>query len=165
MSSPVLIGDTIYLHQKNQRATALGTEDGEIRWTSSPFGKYWSMVANGDKLLALDQRGELLLIDASPEEFRLLDRCNVADDSWAHLAVVGTDGYTQNNTILTNNDGEVRTTVPAANQENVVDTVTVAVCIPLGELETTPSDCNTVPIGGMPAVPGRLIGTTITYTF
>ena len=49
------------------------------------------MVANGDKLLALDQRGELLLIEATPEEFRLIDRRRVADDSWAHLAVSGNE--------------------------------------------------------------------------
>jgi len=50
--------------------------------------QYWSMVANGDKILALDQTGELLLIDASPAELKLVDRRTVADDAWAHIAVV-----------------------------------------------------------------------------
>ena len=45
------------------------------------------MIANNDRILALDQRGELLLIDASPDEFRLIDRRDVAEDSWAHVAV------------------------------------------------------------------------------
>ena len=87
MSSPVLIGDTIYLHQKNQRATALGTEDGEIRWTSSPFGKYWSMATNGQKILALDNSGELLLVTPSSVALEIDDRMKVADDSWAHIAI------------------------------------------------------------------------------
>jgi outer membrane protein assembly factor BamB len=47
------------------------------------------MVANGDRILALDQRGELLLIRANPSQFELIDRRQVAEDSWAHLAVCG----------------------------------------------------------------------------
>ena len=87
MSSPVLIGDTIYLHQKNQRATALGTEDGDIRWTSSPFGKYWSMVTNGKKILALDNTGELLLVTPSSVALEIDDRMKVANNCWAHIAI------------------------------------------------------------------------------
>jgi hypothetical protein len=49
------------------------------------------MVANGDKLLALDERGELLLIQASPDEFKLIGRRKVADNSWAHLAIVNSE--------------------------------------------------------------------------
>ena len=85
----MVIDGHIYLHLRNQRFVCLEAKTGVARWTTKPFGKYWSMVVNGDKLLALDQRGELLLIEATPQEFRLLDRRQVADDSWAHLAVVG----------------------------------------------------------------------------
>ena len=88
MSSPVVIDDHIYMHLRNRRFICLDARTGEQRWITKPFGKYWSLVANGTKLLALDQTGELLLIDASPDEFKLLDRCMVADESWAHLAVV-----------------------------------------------------------------------------
>jgi outer membrane protein assembly factor BamB len=87
MSSPVHIDGSIYLHAKNQRLLALSAETGDIRWTSRPFGKYWSMVTNGEQILALDSSGELLLIGADPEKFDLVDRTKVADDSWAHLAV------------------------------------------------------------------------------
>jgi len=45
------------------------------------------MVVSGDKILALDQRGDLLLIKANPQQFELMDKRKVADDSWAHLAV------------------------------------------------------------------------------
>lgn len=89
MSSPVVIDGHIYMHLRNQRLTCLEAASGAECWTTKPFGKYWSMVANGNRLLALDERGELLLIDASPEEFKLVDRRQVADNSWAHLAVVG----------------------------------------------------------------------------
>ncbi len=89
MSSPVLIGESIYMHLKNQRFSALSTQDGEIRWTSSPFGKYWSMVSNGKNILALDNSGELLLINANDDSLDVADQIKVADDAWAHLAVQG----------------------------------------------------------------------------
>ncbi len=89
MSSPVVIDGYIYLHLRNQRFVCLDANTGEEKWTTPPLGKYWSMVANGTRILALDQSGELLLIDASPDEFRLLGRRQVADDSWAHVATAG----------------------------------------------------------------------------
>ncbi|TWU42479.1 PQQ-binding-like beta-propeller repeat protein [Novipirellula artificiosorum] len=87
MSSPVVIDDTIYLHLKNQRFAAIAVDDGAIRWTSAPFGKYWSMVACGDKMLCLDQTGELLLIQADDEKLNIIDRVQVGSDTWAHLAI------------------------------------------------------------------------------
>lgn len=93
MSSPVVVDQHIYLHLKNQRFTCIHAGTGQERWTTQPFGKYWSMVANGDKLLALDQKGELLLLQAAPEEFRMSDRRNVGGESWAHLAVAGSQVF------------------------------------------------------------------------
>ncbi len=88
MSSPVIVGDYVYLHLRNQRFTCIELSTGESMWTTTPFGKYWSMVVNGDRILALDERGELLLIRANPQEFELIDRLQVSDEStWAHLAV------------------------------------------------------------------------------
>ncbi|MEM8680398.1 MAG: PQQ-binding-like beta-propeller repeat protein [Planctomycetota bacterium] len=88
MSSPVIIGDHLYLHLRNQRFASIDLRTGETNWTSTPYGKYWSMVVNGDKILALDERGELLLIAANPDAFELLGSCEVSDqETWAHLAV------------------------------------------------------------------------------
>jgi len=89
MSSPIVIGNHIYLHLRSQRFTCLDVDTGKERWTTAPFGKYWSMIANGTQILALDERGELLLINATPDKFDLLDRRKVAENSWAHVAVVG----------------------------------------------------------------------------
>lgn len=89
MSSPVIIGDYVYNHLKNRRFTCVNAKTGEIAWTTQPYGKYWSMVAQGNKILALDQRGDLLLIQADPSEFKLLDSRSIASDAWAHLAVSG----------------------------------------------------------------------------
>jgi outer membrane protein assembly factor BamB len=87
MSSPVVIGGHLYLHLKNQRFCCLNASTGEECWRTEPFGKYWSLVTDGERILALDQRGELLLIRANPEQFELLDRRKVAEDSWAHVAL------------------------------------------------------------------------------
>jgi len=87
MSSPVVIEGHAYLHLRNQRFTCIDLKSGESRWTTTPFGKYWSMVANGSKILALDEKGELLLINATAEKFDLLDRRQIAEDAWAHIAV------------------------------------------------------------------------------
>lgn len=90
MGSPVVIGDYAYLHLRNQRFCCIDLRTGEEAWRTKPFGKYWSLVAQGDRLLALDETGDLRLIEANPAEFRLLDARHVADSStWAHLAVSG----------------------------------------------------------------------------
>ncbi|MEZ6108113.1 MAG: PQQ-binding-like beta-propeller repeat protein [Pirellulaceae bacterium] len=90
MSSPVVINDHLFLHLRNQRFTCLDLEDGEAAWTSTPFGKYWSLVANGNLILALDERGELLLIDADPAELKIMSRREVVEaEAWAHVAVCG----------------------------------------------------------------------------
>lgn len=91
MSSPNVIDGHLYLHLRNQRFTCLNLETGEVRWTTTPFGKYWSTVTDGEKILALDQNGDLLLIRANPEKFDLINRRKVADDSWAHIAVSEND--------------------------------------------------------------------------
>jgi outer membrane protein assembly factor BamB len=87
MSSPVVVGDHIYLHQKSQRFSCLSVDDGSIRWTSEPYGKYWSMIHNGDKILALDETGDLLLIRANPERLEILDTIKAAENAWSHIAL------------------------------------------------------------------------------
>lgn len=90
MSTPVVIGGHAYLHLQNQRFTCIDLKTQERTWTSNGFGKYCSLVAQGDRILALDQRGVLLLIKANPKEFELIDEMNISDaDTWAHLAVSG----------------------------------------------------------------------------
>jgi outer membrane protein assembly factor BamB len=94
MSTPVVIDGHAYLHLQDQRFTCIDLRTGERSWTSKAFGKYCSLVAQGDRILALDQRGSLLLLRASPKEFELLDEMKVSDEeTWAHLAVAGDELY------------------------------------------------------------------------
>ena len=91
MSSPVVVGKYAYLHRQNQRISCVDLEAGKVAWTTEKtFGKYWSMVAQGDKILALDQRGTLYLLKANPEKFELIDEIAVSkQETWGHLAVAG----------------------------------------------------------------------------
>jgi outer membrane protein assembly factor BamB len=94
MSSPIVIGGHAYVHLRNQRFACLDLATGKEAWITKPFGRYWSMVAQGDRILALDETGDLRLIRATPEEFELLGEAKVAaEESWAHLAIEGRDLY------------------------------------------------------------------------
>lgn len=90
MSTPVVINGFAYLHLGNQRFACINLQNGERTWTSQPFGKYTSLVVQGDRILALDEQGTLLLIKANPEKFELLDSRKVSEaETWAHLAISG----------------------------------------------------------------------------
>jgi outer membrane protein assembly factor BamB len=92
MSSPVVIDGHAYLHLANRRVDCIDLATGESRWRSEEsFAKYWSMVAQGDKILALGSNGELNLLRANTERLELLDSRKVADDSWGYLAVSGNE--------------------------------------------------------------------------
>ena len=69
--------------------------------TDQGYGKYWSLVANGDRILALDQRGILYLLRATPEKFDVLDSRKLADaEMWAHLTVTGQELYVREQNAL-----------------------------------------------------------------
>lgn len=90
MSSPVVVEGHAYLHLKNQRLACIDLATGQQRWRTRPFGKYWSMVTNGKRILALDEDGTLRLIEAHPDAYTLVDQRKVSKDpTWAHLAIAG----------------------------------------------------------------------------
>lgn len=93
MSTPLLIEGHVYLHLQNQRLACLRLSDGKETWISSRrFGKYWSMVGQGRLILGLDQDGTLYLVEADPQELKILAELRLSDqETWGHLAVVGRD--------------------------------------------------------------------------
>ncbi len=86
MTSPVIVNGHAYLMLRNQRFACFDLKTGEAKWRTKPFGKYASLIASGDQIMALDSRGKLILFKAEPLEFQIVDSRNVADNSWAHLA-------------------------------------------------------------------------------
>ena len=95
MSSPVVVDDFVYMHGRDKRFHCLDPREKKVLWsTADVYGDYWSMVANGKSILALDNRGFLLLIEASPKGFKLVDRIEVSGrPTWAHLVVCGNEVY------------------------------------------------------------------------
>ena len=80
MSSPIIVGDYVYLHLQNDRFACVDLATGEETWRTTPFGKYWSMVTNGKNILSLDEAGDLRLIAANPDKYTLLDEKHVSDN-------------------------------------------------------------------------------------
>ncbi len=94
MSTPIVVGGHAFVHLRNQRFACLDLATGKEAWITTPFGRYWSMVAQGDRILALDETGDLRLIRATPERYAPLGEAKVAEkESWAHLAVIGDELY------------------------------------------------------------------------
>ncbi len=90
MSSPVVVDGHAYVHLGNGRLTCISLQSGAETWTSKPFGKYWSLAVQSDKLLALDESGELRLLRANPEQVEVLGSSEVGrSPTWGHLAVAG----------------------------------------------------------------------------
>ena len=91
MSSPIIAHDHAFVHLKNGRFACIDLSNGKIRWISNrPFGKYCSMIWQRDRILALTNEGQLLLLAASPDRFLLVDQRTISsDETWGHLAMAG----------------------------------------------------------------------------
>jgi outer membrane protein assembly factor BamB len=91
MSSPLLIGGHLYMHGRDKKFHCINMATGETAWTSDKkYGEYWSSVRSGNRILALGHEGTLRLIEASPDELKIVSEHKVSDqETWGHLAVVG----------------------------------------------------------------------------
>ncbi len=89
MASPVAIGDHLYLLNRDKHFRCLELATGKVAWKSEEtFGEYWSMIVNQNRILALDQTGELLLIDASPDALNIVSRKSISKQpTWASVAI------------------------------------------------------------------------------
>ena len=87
MASPVSVAGRLIVPLRNQRVAALDWETGQTVWTSTPYGKYWSMLTDGQTVLALDQRGDLLRIDPAADSFTVIEERRISpSETWAHVA-------------------------------------------------------------------------------
>lgn len=91
MSTPVVVNGHAYFLGKDRKMTCVEVATGKQAWRSEKgYSDYCSLVANGDRILALDSKGKLILFKASPKEFEVLGEATVGGgDAWAHLAVCG----------------------------------------------------------------------------
>ena len=76
-SSPVASGEFAYgFHGRQERAPALrciSLKDGKVMWEAPSMGA-GNLIRAKDKLIVLSEGGELIIAEASPEEFRALHR-------------------------------------------------------------------------------------------
>jgi hypothetical protein len=76
---------------KNNKASlrCVETATGKVLWTKDNVGTYHATLlrTRDDKLLMLEEGGDLVLIDPSPKEYRELARSHICGNTWAHPAV------------------------------------------------------------------------------
>ena len=62
---------------------------GKTLWTRPKVGQYHASLlrTGGDKLLMLEDGGDLVLLDPNPKEYRELARSRVCGATWAHPAL------------------------------------------------------------------------------
>jgi outer membrane protein assembly factor BamB len=67
------------------------TKSGKSAWTRKKVGKYHAALlrTGNDKLLMLEDGGDLVLIDPDPKEYKELARAKVCGPTWAHPALAG----------------------------------------------------------------------------
>lgn len=96
MSSPVVIGDTLFGFTHKQRGQLFGLDaaTGKMLWTSPPrLGGNASIVALGRTLFVLLDSGELMVVAGSRQSYQIERRYTVSDSpTWAHPVPVATSG-------------------------------------------------------------------------
>jgi len=62
---------------------------GKVLWQKEKVSKYHaSLLRTGeDKLLMLEEAGDLVLIDPNPQEYKEVARSKVCGETWAHPAL------------------------------------------------------------------------------
>jgi outer membrane protein assembly factor BamB len=107
-STPVAIGsDTLYMVTGTKPPAVSNTatlhcveaKTGKILWSRPKVGAYHAcLLRTGDnKLLMLEEAGNLVLIDPDPKEYRELARAKVCGETWAHMALANGKLYVRDN--------------------------------------------------------------------
>jgi outer membrane protein assembly factor BamB len=95
ISTPAVVGDRVFMvtgslippPSATLRCVDIGT--GKILWSKADVGRYHAaLMRTGDgKLLMLDDRGGLALLDPDPSGYKELARSKVCGNTWAHPAL------------------------------------------------------------------------------
>ena len=94
VSSVVCDGDYVYGMNDGGEWAALRITDGKVMWRGGNHGTFCSPVVAGGRLLGLNEFGELLVLSASPSEYRELATVELARSAtWTMPAVVGSRIY------------------------------------------------------------------------
>jgi outer membrane protein assembly factor BamB len=92
-STPVAHGDQLYvvtgrLLPPSAQLHCVEAKTGKVLWTRRNVGKYHATVMMaGGRLLMLEERGDLVLIEPDPREYKELARAKVCGETWSHPAL------------------------------------------------------------------------------
>lgn len=98
-STPVVVGDYLYMVNgvaalKNASITLRCVElkTGKVAWEKKGMGEFHAAVlrcgpAGKEKMLLLDDAGDLILFEANPKEYKQLAKSKVCGKTWAHPAL------------------------------------------------------------------------------
>ncbi|HSQ55275.1 MAG TPA: PQQ-binding-like beta-propeller repeat protein [Gemmata sp.] len=98
-STPVVVGDYLYMINGAASITnptitlrCVELKTGKVAWTKPNVGKYHAAIVRcgvegKERLLMLDDKGDLILFEANPKEYKELARSHVCGETWAHPAV------------------------------------------------------------------------------
>lgn len=82
-NSSVRVGGALYGNDENT-LKCIDVQTGEERWRMRGMGK-GGLIAAANKLLVLTERGELVIVAATPDRFTELARAKVVDGTcWTH---------------------------------------------------------------------------------
>lgn len=91
IATPVLVGQHLFSQGANKDFVCVDVSSGELKWAHAGFGMggkkdYSSTVALGRRLLVLTEDGQLVLLQASPDQYQELGRLQVCGNTWSHPA-------------------------------------------------------------------------------
>jgi outer membrane protein assembly factor BamB len=72
--------------------------DGAVAWTERSFAPYGTLMIAGGKLVVLDEKGELVIADATADQYRELARAKVLGGrSWVMPVLANGRIYAKSN--------------------------------------------------------------------
>ena len=91
LSTPTLVGTSLFGFGATKDYLCVDTATGAVRWAEPGFGKgaktdFVATVAIEDKLLTLNEAGQLSLLIASSEKFKSLGQAQICGKTWTHPA-------------------------------------------------------------------------------
>jgi outer membrane protein assembly factor BamB len=89
MASPVHHQGSIYGLHRSGHLVCIDGSTGARRWIERAFGKYLSMISLGERVIALDERGELAVLRLSPAGPTFEGRWKIGASTWTYPALDG----------------------------------------------------------------------------
>lgn len=100
--SPVLYGDHLYFisgdHKRTSQLQCLAWATGEVKWSQRVNGHRGGLLIAGGKIIAVTEKGETILAEATPSEFKELGRFqHLTGTAWSAPAFSDRKLYLKNN--------------------------------------------------------------------